>query len=436
MIKPWLARWMLCFSVLLIVAATLTPSRQAATSGFLCFACGDLGGVDAVLNVLLFVPFGLGLGLLNLTRTRAIQYIVLATVIIELAQFQVIPGRDASAGDVLTNSVGGALGFLIGSNPLLLIRPPRSVAARLFGLCTLVLLLIHAIGAYALLPALTDLPYYGQIARHLGRELSGFPGVVLRPTIGSHTIRDWGFVPPEVRDLLSRKEGTPVQTTVVPRSCPATTAGIVHLVDTDGRAILILAQHGPDLIYGMRTGAKRLRLRPVRYALAHVFGPKTCEVRGDTIVIYAHGGRRLVSLHATNRSFDLSVAITPTTAESWRLIMPWQTYASGGLSSRIASTIWIFLIALPLAYWAGFMTNTIRSALLSGIVACVACAALPHFFEIPVMGLYEWGGAAAAILFGGWASMRQRGKKDLCQTAPNERGRLDAATNNRRLDWF
>ncbi|HKC81976.1 MAG TPA: hypothetical protein VKB91_12335, partial [Gemmatimonadaceae bacterium] len=50
-------------SIILICVATLTPqSGHSETSPF-CILCGSLGGVDAVLNVLLFLPFGIGLAL-------------------------------------------------------------------------------------------------------------------------------------------------------------------------------------------------------------------------------------------------------------------------------------------------------------------------------------------------------------------------------------
>src|SRR5437868_11115542 len=52
-----------------------------------CVGCGELSGTDIVLNVLLFLPLGVGLGLLGVRRRTAISVMVAATLTIELLQF-------------------------------------------------------------------------------------------------------------------------------------------------------------------------------------------------------------------------------------------------------------------------------------------------------------------------------------------------------------
>ena len=76
--------------------------------------CGDYGGVDFMLNVALFLPLGVGLALQRLQATRAWLMILAATVVIESLQFAIIPGRDASLGDVIANATGGAIGLWLG----------------------------------------------------------------------------------------------------------------------------------------------------------------------------------------------------------------------------------------------------------------------------------------------------------------------------------
>ena len=48
-----------------ILVATLIPAPEralaVAATPFLCLVCGEQGSVDVVLNVLLFIPFALGL---------------------------------------------------------------------------------------------------------------------------------------------------------------------------------------------------------------------------------------------------------------------------------------------------------------------------------------------------------------------------------------
>lgn len=71
---------------------------------------------DLVLNVLLFMPFGIAAAL-RWGRSRMIAAIVGAAALsigIELSQAIEATGRSASTTDVVTNTAGAALGFLVG----------------------------------------------------------------------------------------------------------------------------------------------------------------------------------------------------------------------------------------------------------------------------------------------------------------------------------
>src|SRR5687767_11690599 len=94
-----------------IVFATLRPSPPPATPlPMFCLVCGDLGGVDVVLNVILFIPLGAALVWSGMRWHRAALVCVAVSLGIESLQFTIVSGRDASLGDLLTNSVGGWLG--------------------------------------------------------------------------------------------------------------------------------------------------------------------------------------------------------------------------------------------------------------------------------------------------------------------------------------
>ena len=81
---------------------------------------GKSGLVDALLNVLLFVPFGFGLGEKLRERGRSLRFALLATLAagavfsyaIEFAQLY-IPERDSGWEDVFTNGSGSFLGGLL-----------------------------------------------------------------------------------------------------------------------------------------------------------------------------------------------------------------------------------------------------------------------------------------------------------------------------------
>ncbi len=179
-------RSLVVISGALIAFATLTPhAGPPPPFDPLCIVCGELGGVDVVLNVILFLPLGLGLALAGVRPLRAIGGMFAASLTIELLQLFVIPGRDATIGDVLMNSIGGALGFAIGAHLKSLVQPRGRAAVTLLLAWSVAWLVVQSVAAYSLAPALTRSRYYGQIARELGEMLSAFPGEVLKPTVDS-----------------------------------------------------------------------------------------------------------------------------------------------------------------------------------------------------------------------------------------------------------
>ena len=95
-------------SVVAIGLATLLPAPGQRVSSHFCVICGSYGGVDAILNILMFLPLGLGLsmsgwgGSAPFYRCAPFQSDRDSTVRCHCR-------RDATLGDVLTNSFGGAL---------------------------------------------------------------------------------------------------------------------------------------------------------------------------------------------------------------------------------------------------------------------------------------------------------------------------------------
>ena len=98
-------------SLTVIAVLTLTPAPDTDTASWLtCIFCGERATADAVRNILLFAPLGVGLRLMHLSERKAIAFAMLLSGSVELLQL-VIPGRDASVGDLLSNSVGCMLGI-------------------------------------------------------------------------------------------------------------------------------------------------------------------------------------------------------------------------------------------------------------------------------------------------------------------------------------
>ncbi len=130
-----IGRFLACAGLLLIAVTTLVPIPQQEMASHLtpwwCIVCGEHGGQDVVNNVLLFIPFALGLCLAGLPSRAVIATGGLVSLGIELLQWSVVPGRDASLSDVLTNTIGSLVGATLALHGVQLLRPTRTTVVRL-----------------------------------------------------------------------------------------------------------------------------------------------------------------------------------------------------------------------------------------------------------------------------------------------------------------
>ena len=122
--------WALVVGVGLIVAATLTPSYEALRFGAQGSGTCDFGRVtlapmaeilefgDTGLNVVLFVPLGLALGLVPRSRTKT-KLIIAAVALpfaIETLQLALTSlGRTCQSADVIDNLTGLVVGLVCGT---------------------------------------------------------------------------------------------------------------------------------------------------------------------------------------------------------------------------------------------------------------------------------------------------------------------------------
>ena len=129
-----------------------------------------------LLNVLLFVPLGVGLALYGLRGKHALLAAFALSVLIESAQL-LIPGRDSTIGDVLTNTLGGGIGFASCQYALVWLRPSPRVATGLVVFWCVVWLTVQALSNFVFIPSIPD-GKYCQLARYLSNR-AVFRGRVL-----------------------------------------------------------------------------------------------------------------------------------------------------------------------------------------------------------------------------------------------------------------
>ena len=393
-------------SLIAIAFATLLPQPPGATESHFCVICGSFGSVDAILNVLLFAPLGIGLALYGLRGRNAVVAMCVLSAAIETTQFLLISGRDSTLGDVITNSVGGAIGFMIARHSAVWLRPLPHTASKLAAAFAALWLTVQAISSFGFLVSLPPSQYYGQIARALG-HFAVFSGVVLATQVGDASIADTRLEnSAEVRDELVH--GAEVSTTIVPAATPNDVAPIVRVVDSRGSEIVLIAQQNRDLVFGIRTGAAVLRLRQPYFALNRVFrsADSGSLALDDTLALSANYDSHDVSLTAQREHAKYGRRIPVTSSLGWVMLMPIQ-WAIGGTPTEAAiSMLWIAFLLSPAAYWASTAAVSLRSparrkvlgfAVLSGLVLYVGLVVLPHMFGIRAAPLRDWVATLTAI---------------------------------------
>ena len=120
----------LVVSVGLIIAATLTPLKGAIESGLISNGTCDVSRLglaplwrlpltsdDPVLNILLFIPLGISIGISRSPRrARLIIAAVALPFVVELAQLLLpVLDRSCETGDVVDNLTGLVLGLAVGA---------------------------------------------------------------------------------------------------------------------------------------------------------------------------------------------------------------------------------------------------------------------------------------------------------------------------------
>jgi hypothetical protein len=396
-------------SLITIAFATLLPQPPGAAESPFCIVCGSFGGVDAVLNVLLFVPLGIGLALYGVRGNSVVLGVCILSAAIEFAQFLLIPGRDSTVGDVITNTVGGVIGFVIARFATVWLRPTPRTGTKLTAATAAAWLTIQAISSFGFVVELPNAQYHGQLARKLG-HFAVFSGAVIEAQIGDTRLVDGPLDnSAQVRDELLH--GARVATTVAAGTPPNAIAPIVRVVDSRGGEIALVAQQERDLLFGVRTGAAALRLRQPYFGLGRVFpGVESDAVSADdTLIIsgaYASGG---ASLTAQREHARYGRRIGVTSSMGWVMLLPFQWTLEGTPTEAAISMLWIAFLLVPMGYWAwtGAVTSSpsIRRRVLgltafSGIVLFIGLILLPHFFGVQAAPLRDWIAALAAIASG------------------------------------
>jgi hypothetical protein len=395
----------------LIAGVTLMPSSEALELPAGCIICGEHGGMDLILNLFLFVPFGFALAQVVGSGRRAIITAFFVSATVELLQLGIIPNRDANFTDVLSNTIGGATGVVLLSHWRRLLVPDRASALRLGASATLAWVCILFVSAWILRPAPSEAVWFGQRTPNL-RQFERFSGSLLRAELNGRHVPPGPIHSDTLRELRDEfGEGTVwVDAAVLlrPGSGVRRLSPIVSVFDSDQREILVLGQRRDALHFRMRTNAALARVRSNTFVLPLAFPAWRPSVAansesssadgGDTIVIAARRVKGVVTLTAsrgngvTSRRYSLHVLM------GWRSLSPFDITDESSVTA--ISFCWALILALIPAYWVAWR-GTSSWLVAQGVVVAATLAFGPGVFGVYSTPWWGWL-ASASGLVAGW----------------------------------
>ena len=343
--RPRFRRLAAAAAVLLILGLTLLPSGDGAPPPFAFHLDFEHRWLSAaILNVWLFIPLGLALGWKSRSPVFAIAGGLLLSTAIELTQ-TAIPGRDGGLNDILSNTLGTALGVLVALHPTSWLAPDAK-RSRLLTLASLTAVAsIMAGSALLLWPIRT--PLIPQNARYQFVSSGAQEPETINPIF--------------VREVPSTEEP------------------------------LFIGRAGNDLLLGYPTLAGAAGLDQPEYWLAGAFPDRN----RDTVPMLLRRERARWQLSAGGQPLG---TLGPTIGQGWALLA--YPNVIGRRWGALLSALWLVGLCVPIGFWA----NERNLFLFAAVGVALALALIPQAIgAAPSRGL-ELAGAAAGLLAG--ASLR------------------------------
>jgi hypothetical protein len=238
----------------LVLVATLYPMEPTADTGSIeCLICGERGLADAIVNVILFMPLGAAAGLTGRSTLAALALGAALSGSVELAQITLIPGRDASIGDLIFNTLGAAAGVAVVKTAWWWLGYSRVRASRLSLAAAFIAAAVVAGTGLLLVPQLPERTYF-LMWRPALRHLDPYAASVRSVTSGGRPFPPGRIAEPtQVRELL--QGGAPLRVTagVAPRT--SRQAAMFAIYDDLKREVVLVGPDRDDLVFRVRMRA-------------------------------------------------------------------------------------------------------------------------------------------------------------------------------------
>ena len=382
---------------LFVAWATLIPTSDPNGLTLLtpiwCLVCGDHGGADIAANLLLFLPFAAGLRLTGVSWRRTVLVSAAISFTVESLQLVVIPGRDASLSDLLTNTASAAIGATLARHLPEAVHPSRERARRLLAIGGIVWLGTLGLAAWLLMPSMPEGVLMSRWA-HRAPGLDVFGGGVEVVRLDGLSMPADGSPPDSARLRHQTDLGEFSLEAEVTSGPPTHDPSWIYMFRVPSGGALTLYQLRREAGIAVPVRALRYLARPVTVTLNDGFP----AAAGVPVRFEVTGRGGLIRLSSTYGDSTRTVTLGLSPAYGWRLFSPFELGA--GTEVRRFTALCIALSVLPLAYWA-----TRGGGAAFGICAATVAlglGGLPWLAGLPPVHRSEW--IAAALGIGaGWA---------------------------------
>jgi VanZ family protein len=379
---------------LFIAALTLSPQYGTvkAPPSF-CVLCGGSSVLDAILNVLLFIPLGVGLRLSGMSRRRAFAIGLVTTITVELLQLW-IPGRDTSLGDIFTNSFGGFVGIICADIWRVVILPSRREAARIASAWVIVWLAILAASAELAHISLPHTSSWGVWAPELLHH-DYFPGTVHGATAGGlPTPNAIAATSDDVRRRLS-SDSVVVRADITGGSATTAMAAIATVYDWQKSQIFLLGERKGNLTFSLRMRTADVRISTPAIRLDSVFKHPRRSSR-DTISVAGGLVDHRLWVSAESDGVRRERTLPVDAGLGWSYLLPFD-YEYGAEAPWLTA-MWLAALAAPGAYWA--VRAGARVLLAVAAVMAAGLLAIPWLASVHATPWWEWLALMAGLLAG------------------------------------
>jgi hypothetical protein len=388
--------------LLAILGLTLSPNPQQAEvadlTPLLCLVCGEAGGTDVVLNLLLFMPMAAGLALLGWPWGRVAAVCALLSLGVETAQYFPLTGRDASLSDVLTNTTGGAAAAAIAMRLERLLAPGPALARRLSLTAAAAWLGILAFTALSLRPWAPP----GRLRNYCTPSFPTsevFAGTARAMTLNGVALACDRDVPHGTTVSRELHRGAVALETVAAAGEPSGGRKVIHLVRGPTASAVVLAQHGRSAEFQAPTAAQAIRMFAPVVRLSRAFPSRA----GQPVELVAQVDGRRLRLAAAHESGRRSVELALSPSYGWTLLF--SPGIEPGVRLRVTAALWLGMLILPAAYWAGFVARPLGAFGALGGAVIAGLGLLPAVSGFEAVHWSEWLGAGGGIALG-WALAR------------------------------